>query len=177
MSWTAEIPEADATGAVQETYARIRAGFGMVPNFFRAQAPTPGFLAAQVAFFSSVLADGALPARIKEQIAVVVSGLNTSSYCIALHMENLRTLGIEKALGRKLAVDYPHAPVESNVLALFRLADKLTRQPADVQKADWDAAFAAGWSEAQLLEAVQVAAAMNFANRISIGLGLVSEFL
>jgi len=177
MGWVTDVPETQASGQVKETYARIHAAFGMVPNFFRAQGATPGFLAAQVPFFEHVLGDGALPRKIKEQIAVVVSGLNTSSYCIAMHMENLRTLGIEKAEGRKLAVDYPHATVAPNVLALFRLADKLTRQPAAIEKADWDAARAAGWSEAQLLEAAQVVAAMNFANRISIGLGLVSEFM
>ncbi len=177
MSWVKEIPETQASGQVKETYSRIQNIFRMVPNFFRAQGATPGFLAAQVPFFEQALGDGALPRKIKEQLAVVVSGLNTSSYCIALHMENLRALGIEKAEGRKLAVDYPHAPVEPKVLALFRLADKLTRQPMGIEKADWDEALAAGWSEAQLLEAVQVVAAMNFANRISIGLGLVSEFM
>jgi uncharacterized peroxidase-related enzyme len=177
MSWVTEIPEAQATGQVKEIYARIHAASGMVPDFFRAQAATPGFLAAQVSFFDQLFADAALPRRTKEQIAVVVSGLNTSSYCIAMHMENLRALGIEKALAQKLVVDYPHAPVEPAVLALFQLAEKLTCQPGHIEKADWDAARAAGWSEPQLLEAVQVVAAMNFANRISVGLGLVAEFM
>lgn len=176
MAWLTEVPEEAATGPLKTLYEAARASFGMVPNFFKAQGVTPDVAGAQGPLFEAALRNGALSAGIKEQLAVVVSGLNTSSYCVALHMENLRHLNIDRAVGRKLAVDYPNAPVPDNVRALFRFADRLTRKPADVERADWDAAAAAGWSEAQLLEAVQVVALMNFANRISIGLGLVADF-
>jgi len=120
--------------------------------------------------------DGALSAAIKGQIALVVSGINTSSYCVAIHIELLRPLGIEKPLGRMLATNYSRAPVGEKVQALFRFADKLTRQEADVSQADIDAVMSAGWDGAALFETVLVVSLMNFANRFAIGCGLVADF-
>ena len=48
------------------------------------------------------MADGALSMIVKGQIGVVVSGINSSSYCMVFHMELLRRLGVEKSLARKL---------------------------------------------------------------------------
>jgi AhpD family alkylhydroperoxidase len=46
---------------------------------------------------------------VKEQLAIVVSGLNVSSYCLLAHLEILCRLGIDKAIGPKLALNYPCA--------------------------------------------------------------------
>ena len=75
---------------------------------------------------------------LKEQIGLVVSGINSSSYCVALHMEILRGFGIEKPLGRKLATDYAAAPVGEKAQALFRFAEKLTRKPFDFEQEEVD---------------------------------------
>jgi uncharacterized peroxidase-related enzyme len=113
---------------------------------------------------------------IKEQIALVVSGLNMSSYCLAAHMEILGRLGIEKAMSRKLALDYASAPVEPKVLELFKFADKLTRRPDDMKKADVDRLREAGWSDAAILDTVLIASLYACANRFSAGLGLLPDF-
>jgi len=59
---------------------------------------------------------------------------------------------------------------------LFRFADKLTRNPSAVEKADADAVFQAGWDEAALIETVLTVALSNFANRVAFGLGLFADF-
>jgi len=105
-----------------------------------------------------------------------VSGINSSSYCVAAHMELLRRLGVEKALGRKLATDYAGAPVEDKEMALFRFADKLTRNQSEIEKADADAVFQAGWDQAALIETVLTVAWANFVNRVAFGLGLFADF-
>jgi uncharacterized peroxidase-related enzyme len=176
MSFIGVVKEEEAGAELRTLYERIRAAYGFVPNFFTAQGRRPEFIRTQDALAGAVLGDGALPRHVKEQLAVVVSGLNTSSYCVALHMENLRTMGIDRPLGRKLATDYAAAPVEPNVLALFRFAEKLTRKPADIEAADYDALRQAGWSDEQVLEAVATIGVMNFFNRVSIGLGLMADF-
>src|SRR2546429_2536747 len=51
-----------------------------------------------------------------------------------LHLEILGRLGLDKAIGRKLALNYPSAPVEPKVMELFRFADKLTRTPGEMEK-------------------------------------------
>ena len=72
-----------------------------------------------------------LPRIVREQIALVVSGINLSNYCLAAHLEILGRLGIDKKVSRKLVLDYTTASVEPKVMALFRFADKLSRHPAD----------------------------------------------
>lgn len=176
MAWVPEISEEQASPELRRLYEMIRPDFGFVPPFYKAQGLVPRAIEGQLPIFPAILGDGALPQKIKEQIAIVVSGLNTSSYCVALHLDLLRKFGIEKPIGRKLAVDYPHAPVEPNVQALFRFADKLTNSPGDIEQSDIDALRAAGWNDQQIIETVLTAALFNFANRVSIGLGLMADF-
>ncbi len=157
-------------------YQKVRETFGFMPNYFLVQGRMPDLVEAQLMIRQVIMRDGVLSAATKGQIALVVSGINTSSYCVAAHLELLRGLGIEKPLGRTLATNYAKAPVSENVQALFRFADKLTRKPFDVTQDDADGVKAAGWEEAALFEAVLVVALMNFANRFAIGLGLMADF-
>jgi len=175
MAWVSEVPEAQASGKLKSLYDELRAKGG-VSEFFRVQGQTPAVAAAQLALVVAALTDGALLRVQKEQLFVVVSGINTSSYCVARHLDLLRSFGMENQIARKLAVDYANAPVDSRMQPLFRFADKLTRHPENIEQADVDAMSAAGWSEAAVREAVQVVALANFTNRISIGLGLMADF-
>ncbi len=120
--------------------------------------------------------DRGLPGVVKEQLAIVVSGLNVSSYCLPAHLEILGRLGIDKAIGRKLAVNYPSAPVEPKIMELFRFADKLNRSPGEMEKVDVDRLREAGWSELAIFDAVLVTSLYACANRFSAGLGLIADF-
>lgn len=176
MAWVPEISEEQASPELRRLYEMIRPDFGFVPPYYKAQGLVPRAIEGQLPIFPAILADGALPQKLKEQIAIVVSGVNTSSYCVALHIELLQKFGIEKPIGRKLAVDYPSAPVEPKVQVLFRFADKLTKSPSEIVQADVDALRTAGWNDQQIIETVLTAALFNFANRVSIGLGLMADF-
>lgn len=176
MPYVEPIPVEKAGPELTGLYEQVTKTFGFVPNYFQAQGRIPELVDAQLKMRQVIMRDGELSAAVKGQIALVVSGINTSSYCVAIHIELLRPLGIEKPLGRTLATDYSRAPVGEKVQALFRFADKLTRHEADVCKSDIDAVLAAGWNEAALFETVLVVSLMNFANRFAIGCGLVADF-
>src|SRR6516162_11335068 len=170
------VPEQQAELELKTYYEQVRRTFGFMPNYFLTQGRIPELVDAQLRIREVIMKDGALSAAIKGQIALVVSGINTSSYCVAIHLELLRPLGIEKPLGRILATDYGRAPVGDAVQALFRFADKLTRKESDICQADIDAVFAAGWDQAALFETVLVVSLMNFANRFAMGCGLMADF-
>lgn len=176
MSFVSQISEEQAGPELKPLYEEIRTGWNFIPNYWLAQGRRPDLIRAQMALGTAISMEGSLPRQIKEQISLVVSGINTSSYCVALHMELLRNLGIEKPIGRKLAVDYPNAPVEDKVKALFRFADKLTRKPGDMVREDIEGLKQTGWNEEQIYEAVLTVSLMNFYNRVSLGLGLVADF-
>lgn len=176
MSFVKKISGDQAGPELRSLYQQIREIYGFLPNYFQALGPVPLVIEKERALAAVILNDGVLPAALKEQIVLVVSGINSSSYCVAAHLELLRRLGIEKAIGRKLATDYTKAPVGDREMVLFRFADKLTRKPSAVCKADSDAVFQAGWDEAALIETVLTVAWSNFVNRVAFGLGLFADF-
>jgi uncharacterized peroxidase-related enzyme len=175
MAFVRQVSEAEASPELKHVYEHIREKFGFLPNYAQALGGMPQLLEQHFAFGGQITGDGALPAVVKEQVGVVVSGINTSSYCVAVHLELLRRMGIEKPLARKLATNYPSAQVAENVQAIFRFADQLTRRPGEVEKTDVEALRAAGWDEAAIVEAVLTIAYFNFINRVSLGLGLMAD--
>jgi len=175
MPFVNEIEKAQAEPGLREIYAKLEKDLGFLPHYFQTLGPKPDVIQSQLALNSAVMSDGELPLVLKEQIGLVVSGLNSSSYCIMFHMELLRGFGVEKALARKLSADYENAAVEPNVKALFRFADKLTRHQDDIEEKDTDELKKAGWSDNAVRETVLTVAYFNYVNRVSLGLGLVGD--
>lgn len=179
MSWIPLVPREAADSQVQKHYDYLQERWSFIPNYFLALGGNAQLLQDQINLFTNAMFDdrpGGLTRLQKEQIAVVVSGLNLSSYCVPAHVEILGRLGIEKRLGRALSIDYASAPVEPKLLALFRFADKLTRHPGDMAQSDVDALRAAGWTDAAIFDAVLVTSLYACANRFSAGLGLLPDF-
>ncbi len=177
MSWLPLTSEEQASPEVKSTYAFLAENWGFVPNYFLALGGHPQFLQDQVNLFTHVMfQENALPKIVKEQVALVVSGINLSNYCLAAHLEILGRLGIDKAVSRKLALNYESTPVEPKVMELFRFADKLSRRPADMEKPDVDRLREAGWNDAAIMETVLVVSLYACANRFSAGVGLVADF-
>jgi uncharacterized peroxidase-related enzyme len=176
MPFVNEIEEAQADGHLRELYRKIEKNLGFLPHYFKTLGAKPAVIEAQLKMSEAVMADGVFSLIVKEQIGLVVSGINSSTYCVMFHMELLRRFGVDKALARKLTADYENAPVEPNVKALFRFADKLTRHPDDIEEADTDTLKKAGWDDAAVRETVLTVSYFNYINRVSLGLGLVTDF-
>jgi len=177
MSWIPAVSKDQASPEVKRIYDFLGENWGFVPNYFLALGRDPQLLQDQVNLFTHVMFEQrALPKQIKEQVALVVSGINLSNYCLAAHLEILGRMGIEKSVSRKLALDYKSAPVEPKVMELFRFADELTRHPADIEKPDVDRLREAGWDDAAILETVLVVSLYACANRFSAGIGLIADF-
>ena len=77
-------------GKAQEQLAQIESAFGSIPNMFKAIANSPAALKSMWGSFGA-LGQGAIDARLGEQIAVVIANFNCCEYCLAAHT----------ALGRK----------------------------------------------------------------------------
>jgi uncharacterized peroxidase-related enzyme len=176
VTYVNEIEETQANPQLRGIYGNIEQNMGFLPHYFKALGAMPQVIEAQLKLSAAVMSDGALTKAEKEQIGVVVSGINSSSYCLVLHMELLQRLGVEKSLARKLVNDYEKAAVPDKVKALFRFADKLTRKPVEIDEDDINALKAAGWDEAAIRETVLTVAYFNYVNRVSLGLGLVEDF-
>jgi uncharacterized peroxidase-related enzyme len=176
MSFVSMIPESQAGPESKPLYEEVKDGWNFVSNYWQAQGRRPDLLRIQKDLYTNVFTNGALPQVLKEQIGLVVAGINTSSYCVAIHMEILQRMGIEKPLARKLATDWEHAPFEPKVKELFRFAANLTKRPGDISKDDVESLRKAGWDDEAIYETVMTASVMGLFNRVSLGLGLVADF-
>src|SRR5580700_9387672 len=170
VTYVNEIEETQADPQLRGIYGNIEQNMGFLPHYFKALGTMPDAIEGQLKLGAAVTKTE------KEQIGVVVSGINSSSYCLVIHMELLQRLGVEKALARKLVNDYENAAVPDKMKALFRFANKLTRKPVEIEEEDISALKAAGWDDAAVRETVLTVAYFNYVNRVSLGLGLVEDF-
>lgn len=177
MSWLPLVSDEQASPEVKKVYEYVAQRWSFVPNYFRALGHDKQLLDDQVNLFTDAMfEERGLPRVVKEQLALVVSGINVSSYCLPAHLEILGRLGMDRKVGRKLSLDFRSAPVEPKVMKLFEFAEKLTKQPGEMQESDVKQLREAGWNDVAIFDAVLVTSAYAMANRFSAGLGLIADF-
>ena len=128
----------------------VEAQFGMVPNILATFAQSPkvldGFLA-----FSARLGQGSLPARLREQIALTVAGVNGCDYCASVHSALGKGAGIgEDELARNLR---GQAEDDKTQVALD-FVRKVVDQRGQVADADVSVLRGAGFSDGEIVEIV-----------------------
>ena len=145
--------------------------FGFVPNLFRAQTLRGDVLEAEAfAVGHVVLTDNLLTRKQKEFILLVVSAANLNTYCVAVHCEFLRALGVPVESSDQIAVDHHQAGLTDADCALLDVTLKLATRHAEFGQADIDLLAQHGWSSEQALEAVVLTALINFMNTAQMGL-------
>lgn len=111
----------------------------------------------------------------RELIGAYVSLLNACAYCHGSHLEVARVHGVDPALLEALAHDPAVAALDARWRSLFAYLRKLTRSPEELRPTDTKALLAAGWGEAEIVHATQVAAHFNYLNRIVNAFGIEAD--
>jgi uncharacterized peroxidase-related enzyme len=83
----------EANGKSQKLLAGVEKKLGMVPNIMRTMANSPAVLDAYLGF-SSALAQGDLPGKLRESIALAVGEANACQYCVSAHAALGRGAGL-----------------------------------------------------------------------------------
>jgi uncharacterized peroxidase-related enzyme len=173
FSWL-RLPEpAKLEPAVRQLQDECRQRLGYVRNFLRLP-----FGAGRLALYQGYLdrlmrsPDGHLPLVERELLALVTSVENRCEVCILSHASALKKYGMDAALVDTVSLAWQRAELGPRQHALARFASKLTLHPADVNATLLGGLRAAGFSEAEILEAVQVVAIYNSNNRINNALGM-----
>lgn len=91
------------------------------------------------------------------------------------HGEDLRRLIKDDALVNQLKIDYRQANLSERQMALCRFAQKLTLTPAKMTESDVQDLRAAGLTDKDILDAVEVIGYFNYINRVADGLGIDPE--
>ena len=181
MSWIDTLPYEEAGGRLKRAYDRVRGPSGQIDNILRLHSLRPHTLEAHLALYKSVLHHTAnrLPAWLLEAIGVYVSLLNRCDYCLEHHFAGLKRLLEDeaRAAGMRGAMESGRleqgfAPREVQIL---RYAERLTREPAAVEKSDIGRLRDAGLDDGEILEVNQVVSYFAYANRTVQGLGGSAE--
>lgn len=116
--------------------------------------------------------DSALSSKDREIVAMFTSSLNGCKYCTGSHLVFAKSLNAdEEELKNIVDQDYEGHKLKT----ILDLVKKLTLTPSQLTKSDYQNVFDAGFSEAELKDAISVCAIFNFYNRIVEGHGIVQE--
>src|ERR1051325_9019518 len=137
------------------TLLDIKAAFGFIPNFFRAQTLRPDLIDAEVGLIGTILLkEGALTRRQKEYIFLACSAASLSTYCVTAHCEIIRMLKLEGPEPEQIALDHMATDLPIVDKALLNFSLKLNNHPLKISQDDIDDLRTYGFDDQQILETV-----------------------
>jgi len=158
-------------------FAIVQKSHGFIPNFFRSQTLRPDLLEAELEAVDRILLPEDILTRTqKECILLAVSAANLNSYCVAMHCNLLRGLGMSPEEGDQIAVDHHESNLSEPDRALLDFAVKLGVRFSEFSGKDIVNLRTFGFADEQILECEVVIALNNFANTLQMGLGIEPDF-
>ncbi|PRY16774.1 carboxymuconolactone decarboxylase family protein [Kineococcus rhizosphaerae] len=172
MSRVASITTQDATGTTRELLTDITAAFGVTPAMFRAVANSPAALTMMWGAFGA-LGAGRLPAKLGEQIAVMVADRNSCEYCLAAHTALGRKAGATTAEMSQAQAGNSEDP---RTAAALGFAHALVEQRAQVGDEDFTRLRAVGFDDEEIVELIAHVALNLFTNYVNVALQVPLDF-
>jgi RNA polymerase sigma-70 factor (ECF subfamily) len=158
-------------------FARLKERYGFVPRLFRAQTLAPEALDAQVRILERLLfEETALRRDQKQIIALAVSAANRDTYGATLHGKTLQMAGAAAEEVERIAADPGAADLPAAEQALLEAARRAGVAPGELDPPDFPALRRCGWSDAQVDEAMAVAALAALLAALQAGLGVPPDF-
>lgn len=149
-----------STGKAKLLLDGVKAKLGMTPNMARAMANSPAVLEGYLAL-SGALAGGALPGKLREQIALAVAEANACEYCLSAHTALGKMVGLSE---HELAASRSSRSGDPKTEAALRFAHELVVRRGGLNQADVDAVRAAGYSDGEVAEIIANVAVNIFTN-------------
>jgi len=163
-----DLPEdlKDRILAVQE-----RAGF--VPNVFLTLAHRPAECRAFFDYHDALmLRDSGLAKAEKEMIVVSTSGANHCQYCVVAHGAILRIYARDPLVADQVAINFRKADISDRQKAMLVFADKVARESATVDDADFENLHAHGFDDEDIWDIGAIAAFFALSNRMANLIGM-----
>lgn len=174
------VDERAASKEVSALFLQYRERFARtdLPGIVLCFATNPVLLKGMLEIAENFLfGESLLGRRHKEMIATYVSRQNACPYCADSHGALLREQGESPEIICALQDSDLNAQLfTSTELALLKFAGKVNANSSAVTRSDVETTLRAGWTEAQIAEAVHVAALFAAFNRIANGFGLPSPY-
>jgi uncharacterized peroxidase-related enzyme len=170
MARVAPLDPAQADPSLKDLFADFIRERGAVPNMFRTLAHDPKILQTWFDAFRATLGEGEVTTRVKEMVAVRVSHLNQSRYCLGSHTGLAKRFGVtEEQVGCLTdASQATFTPAERSAIAF---GEELTINPSGVSESTFGE-LKKHWNERQIVEIAAVACMFNSFNRFNNALGV-----
>ena len=163
-----ELPEdlRNRVMAVQE-----KAGF--VPNVFLTLAHRPDECRAFFDYHDALmLREGGLSKAEREMIVVSTSGVNNCQYCVVAHGAILRIYARDPLVADQVAINFRKADISERQRAMLIFADKVARDSAALEDADYDNLREHDFNEEDIWDIGAIAAFFALSNRMANLIGM-----
>jgi uncharacterized peroxidase-related enzyme len=175
--WVTVVAHDEADGALREAYDAQARRLGEPTEFVQLGSLYPELALGRLEFYKII---DQLPSGLsdieKHAVIYVTSVLNQAPYCASGACHKLEFDGASDELIARLAGDRLAAGTGSARLdEIVRYTTMLTRSPTAITAANIDALRGVGLSDGDIVVLNNLAAYFAYCNRITIGLGLLSQ--
>jgi uncharacterized peroxidase-related enzyme len=151
---------ASATGKAKELLEAVKAKLGIIPAMTRTMVNSPAVLESYLSF-SGALSQGALDAKLREQIAITVAQANGCEYCLSAHTTIGKMFGVSE---NELQASRQARSSDAKTEAALRFAQSVVAQRGRVTDADFAAVRQAGYTDGEIAEIIANIALNVFTN-------------
>ena len=149
----------DVTPDNQAIFDNLKKALGFVPNLYATFAYSPTALGTYLALQN---AKSSLKPKEREVINLVVSQVNDCEYCLAAHTAIGKMLGLTEA--QILEIRRGRASFDPKLDGLVRFVREVAEKRGHVSATTTEAFLAAGWSQANLVDAIMVVGDKSISN-------------
>jgi uncharacterized peroxidase-related enzyme len=168
----APIDPAAASPRAAELLSAVQSALGMTPNLMRTIAHSPAALEGYLSL-NNALAKGALPAGLREQIALAVAQTNRCEYCLAAHTALGKRAGLD---ADQLLSARQRRSTDAQGAAALKLAGEILDNRGNVSDEQLAAARRAGLGDGEIAEVVAHVALNVLTNYFNIVAGTEVDF-
>jgi len=177
MSILQTMTPATATGEVAEIYAQIQQAWGHVPTAIQVYSANPFLLRNQWEYYSNMMQHPRLSFPLAACIRMLVSQGGQCAYCIDMNAGMLIDMaGWTSEQVAATRADFRSSPLSADEKMLLGLVLKATRDSNSVTALDVQGAREAGWTDGDILDAVNHGARMVAADILINGFKVERDF-
>lgn len=161
-----------ASGKAKELLDAVKAKLGMTPNLVKTMAQSPAVLAAYLNF-GGALESGKLPAKVREQIALITAEINHCDYCAAAHTAIGKLVGLDD---QEIAAARLGKSTDAKTGAALQFARALIINRGEIADSDLQLVRDAGYTDGEIVEILAHVALNIFTNYFNLTAGTEIDF-
>jgi uncharacterized peroxidase-related enzyme len=163
-----------AAPELQETYEKLAARGGKVPNIFAAMAHRPAVLKTFLPLYKAIVNEGTVEPKYKELAYLRASMVNGCEYCTRAHIASSKRAGVTAEQVAALPFYLRSELFDEKEKATILFADRVTRGAAGIRGTALQD-LRKFYDEGQIVELTLVICTANFTNRFNDALENVPD--